>query len=625
MQNRFLSNFRNSFAALSALTLILAGCSKPDVPFTKQNLTLKEGFSEEHLAPVYKKNNVPPALSDAYIVVFNDDVKETEVDTESDRVCGESGSKKGRSFKHAVKGFTSHLSPAAVEKMRRDPRVKYIEQDQIATMSATQFTAPWGLDRIDQSDNPLSGSYTYASTGSTVDAYIFDTGLKLDHNEFTGRVQSGYNAITVGASPADDNGHGSHVAGSLGGTRYGVAKGVKIIPVKVLNQFGSGSYAQIIAGIDWAIAHHTTNPAVGNMSLGGGVSAVLDDAVRRAINDGIVMCLAGGNATSDVSTASPARVAEAITVGSTTKTDELSSFSNFGTGIDLLAPGSAIVSAWHTGVNDINTISGTSMATPHVAGAAALYLESFPGSTPDQVQAGLKSKAVASRITLVPEGTPNLLLQINFGVTPPPPPAVPVPVAPVLLLPASSAVNQSLTPTLSWNASSGATSYNLQVSTTSNFTAAVQNFNGLTAVSKALSGLANNTVYYWRVSATNASGTSLWSATYSFTTLPAVVSTPSTIGLLAPILKLPSDRANRVSTRPTFTWNTSRGVKSYNIQVSTNPTFTNLIVNSQNIASTVYTLTNSLPSRTTLYWRVQSVNGSETSNWSVTRTFTTRK
>jgi subtilisin family serine protease len=624
MQNRFLSRISKSFSKLSALALILAGCSKPDVQFTKQNLTLKEGFSEEHIAPVYKKNNVPPALSDAYIVVFNDDVKETEVDAESDRVCGESGSKKGKSFKHAVKGFTSHLSPAAVEKMRRDPRVKYIEQDQIATMSATQFTAPWGLDRIDQSDNPLSGSYTYASTGSSVDAYIFDTGLKLDHNEFTGRVQAGYNTITVGASPADDNGHGTHVAGSLGGTRYGVAKGISIIPVKVLDQFGSGSYAQIIAGIEWAIAHHTTKPAVGNMSLGGGVSAVLDDAVRKAIADGIVMCLAGGNATSDVSTASPARVAEAITVGSTTKTDELSSFSNFGAGIDLLAPGSAIVSAWHTGVNDINTISGTSMATPHVAGAAALYLESFPGSTPDQVQAGLKSKAVASRITLVPDGTPNLLLQTNYGVTPPPPPAVPVPAAPVLLAPANASIDQSLTPNLSWNAASGATSYNLQVSTTSNFTASVQNFNGLTTNTKALSGLANNTVYYWRVSATNASGTSLWSAIYSFTTLPAVVSTPSTIGLLAPILKLPSEGANRVSRRPTFTWNTSRGAKSYNIQVSTTPTFTTLLVDSYNVASTAFSVSSSLPSRTTLYWRIQAVNGSEKSNWSATRKFTTR-
>jgi len=624
MQNRFLSNLRKSFAALSALTLILAGCSKPDVPFTKQNLTLKEGFSEEHLAPVYKKNNVPPALSDAYIVVFNDDVKETDVDAESDRVCGESGSKKGRSFKHAVKGFTSHLSPAAVEKMRRDPRVKYIEQDQIATMSATQFTAPWGLDRIDQSDNPLSGSYTYASTGSIVDAYIFDTGLKLDHNEFTGRVQSGYNTITVGASPADDNGHGTHVAGTVGGTRYGVAKGISLIPVKVLDQFGSGSYAQIIAGIDWAIAHHTTKPAVGNMSLGGGVSAVLDDAVRRAINDGIVMCLAGGNATSDVSTASPARVAEAITVGATTKTDELSSFSNFGTGIDLLAPGSSIVSAWHTGVNDINTISGTSMATPHVAGAAALYLESFPGSTPDQVQTGLKSKAVASRITLVPAGTPNLLLQINYGVTPPPPPAVPVPVAPVLLAPASAAVNQSLSPTLSWNASSGATSYNLQVSTTSNFTAAVQNFNGLTAVSNALSGLANNTVYYWRVSATNASGTSLWSATFFFTTIAAVVPPPVTT-VSVPTLVSPADRASNVSRTPTLTWNASTGATTYKVQVSTNSSFTALVVDQSGVSATSLPITSALASRRTLYWRVQAVNGTTTSAWSTSRRFTTAR
>lgn len=623
MQNRFLSRISKSFATLSALALILAGCSKPDVQFTKQNLTLKEGFSEEHIAPVYKKNNVPPALSDAYIVVFNDDVKETEVDAESDRVCGESGSKKGRSFKHAVKGFTSHLSPAAVEKMRRDPRVKYIEQDQIATMSATQFTAPWGLDRIDQSDNPLSGSYTYASTGSTVDAYIFDTGLKLDHNEFTGRVRAGYNTITLGASPADDNGHGTHVAGSLGGTRYGVAKGISIIPVKVLDQFGSGSYAQIIAGIEWAIAHHTTKPAVGNMSLGGGVSAVLDDAVRKAIADGIVMCLAGGNATSDVSTASPARVAEAITVGSTTKTDELSSFSNFGAGIDLLAPGSAIVSAWHTGVNDINTISGTSMATPHVAGAAALYLESFPGSTPDQVQTGLKSKAVASRITLVPAGTPNLLLQVNYGVTPPPPPAVPVPAAPVLLLPASAAVNQSLTPTLSWNAASGATSYDLQVSTTSNFTAAVQNFNGLTSVSKALSGLANNTVYYWRVSATNASGTSLWSATFFFTTLAAVVPPPPVTTVSIPTLVSPSDRASSVSRTPTLTWTAAAGATSYNVQVSTNSTFTALVVNRSGVSATSLAITTALASRTTLFWRVQAVSGTTTSAWSTSRRFTT--
>jgi hypothetical protein len=625
MQNRSLSNFRLLFTAFFAFAILLAGCSKPDIPFAKQNFTLQEGFGEEHIAPVYKKNNVPPALSDAYIVVFNDDVKETEVDTESDRVCGESGSKKGRSFKHAVKGFTSHLSPAALEKMRRDPRVKYIEQDQIATMSATQFTAPWGLDRIDQADSPLSGSYTYASTGSTVDAYIFDTGLKLDHNEFIGRVGSGYNAISVGASAADDNGHGTHVAGTVGGTKYGVAKGIHLIPVKVLDQFGSGSYTQIIAGIDWAIANHTTKPAVGNMSLGGSASVALDDAVKRAINDGIVMCIAGGNSAVDVSTASPARVAEAITVGSTTRTDELSSFSNFGAGIDLLAPGSAILSAWHTGVNDINTISGTSMATPHVAGAAALYLESFPGSTPAQVQTGLKNTAVASRITLVPTGTPNLLLQTSYGVTPPPPPAVPAPTAPLLLTPANAATNQSLTPTLSWNASSGATSYDLQVSTTSNFTASVQNFAGLTSTSKALTGLANNTVYYWRVSATNASGTSLWSATFFFTTLAAVVPpTPSTT-LAAPVLVSPADRASNVSRTPTFTWNASTGATTYKVQVSTNSSFTALVVNQSGVSATSLAITSALASRRTLYWRVQAVNGSTTSAWSTSRRFTTAR
>jgi hypothetical protein len=264
------------------------------------------------------------------------------------------------------------------------------------------------------------------------------------------------------------------------------------------------------------------------------------------------------------------------------------------------------------------------MATPHVAGAAALYLESFPGSTPDQVQTGLKSKAVASRITLVPAGTPNLLLQVNFGVTPPPPPAVPVPVAPVLLAPASAAVNQSLTPTLSWNASSGATSYNLQVSTTSNFTAAVQNFNGLTAVSKALSGLANNTVYYWRVSATNASGTSLWSATFFFTTLAAVVPPPVTT-VSVPTLVSPADRASNVSRTPTFTWRAASGATSYKVQVSTNSTFTALVVNQSGVSATSLAITTALASRRTLYWRVQAVNGSTTSAWSTSRRFTTTR
>lgn len=370
-------------------SLILAGCSKESAVSTKQDFRLNE---EIHLAPLMEKQAGGKYINDAYIVVLNDDVKETEVDAEADRICKQRNTKANKRFKFAFKGFTVTLSALEIEEVRKDPRVKYIEQDQIATAVVTQSGATWGLDRLDQSALPLSGSYTYDKNGSAVDAYIFDTGIRLDHVEFTGRVLAGFNAVTAGASANDDNGHGSHVAGTVGGTTYGVAKGVTLIPVKVLGATGSGSFSGIIAGIDWAIANHTTKPAVGNMSLGGtGTSATLETAVRNAINDGIIMCLAAGNSASDASGFTPARTAEAITVGATTSTDGFASYSNYGAVVDILAPGSAITSAWYTGSNVINTISGTSMATPHVAGVAALYIENNPGSTTAQVEAALKT------------------------------------------------------------------------------------------------------------------------------------------------------------------------------------------------------------------------------------------
>lgn len=591
------------------VSVFLAGCSKDPAVSAKKDFRLNE---EIHLAPMMEKQPGGKYIDGAYIVVLNDDVEEADVDGECDRICNQRKSKKNRSFKYALKGFSVNLTAQEIEEVRKDSKVKYIEQDQVATAVATQTPATWGLDRLDQPALPLNTTYTYNNNGSTVDVYIFDSGIKLDHVEFTGRVSAGFNAITIGASANDDNGHGSHVAGTVGGTTYGVAKGITLIPVKVLNAAGSGTFSQIIAGIDWAIAHHGTKPAVGNMSLGGvGTSPTLEAAVRRAITDGIVMCLAAGNSTLDASNFTPARTAEAITVGATTSTDGFASYSNFGAVVDILAPGSAITSAWFTSSTAINTISGTSMASPHVAGVAALYIENNPGATTAQVEAVLKNNAVVGAISAVPAGTTNRLLQNSL--TPPPPPTV-VPAAPAQVSPANAATGVSLTANLSWNASATATSYAVQVSTDQNFATTVINTTGITTTSSALSGLTNGTVYYWRVSASNVVGASTWSAPRSFTTI-----------ISAPGLSSPANAATNVSRTPTLTWSAAAGATTYNVQYSTTSGFTTGTVTLNAIPATSLAISTTLLSRTRYYWRVQSVKGTVTSAYSATRSFTTTR
>lgn len=593
-------------------SLILAGCSKDAALSNKQDFRLNE---EIHLAPMMAKQPGGKYIDAAYIVVLNDDVKESEVDGESDRICKQRNAKKNRSFKFALKGFTVNLSATEIEEVRKDPRVKYIEQDQIVTTVAIQNTSSvlWGLDRLDQPTLPLSGTYTYEKTGSTVDAYIFDTGIKLDHVEFTGRLLTGYNSVTLGASPNDGNGHGTHVAGTVGGTTYGVAKQIKLIPVKVLGDNGSGSNSGVIAGVDWAVGHHVDGkPAVGNMSLGGGASQASDDAVRRAINDGIVMCVAAGNSNADAINSSPARTPEAITVGSTTSTDARSSFSNYGSVVDIFAPGSAITSAWFTSSTAINTISGTSMACPHVAGVAALYLENNLGTTTAQIETALKSNAVTGLITGLPAGTANRLLQTIF--TPPPPPDQ-APAVPVQASPANAATGVSLTANLTWNAAATATSYTLQVSTDQNFASTpLINRSELTTTSFALSGLTNGTVYYWRVNATNVAGTSVWSATRSFTTV-----------ISAPALSSPANSATNVSRTPTLGWSAAAGATTYNVQYSTSSTFTTgtATVTRNGVSGLTLPITTGLLRNTRYFWRVQSVRGTVTSAYSASRSFTT--
>ena len=600
-------NVRRSLTPTAALlALLTAGCIKTE---TTQTLDLQtEASANAASSGSASENPMGRPIKDAYIVVFKDDV--SDVNAAVDEMSKNSNAKAKYVYRHSIKGFAATLPPAALENMRKNPKVRYIEQDQEVSINVTQTGATWGIDRTDQTVLPLDGTYTYESTGSTVDAYIFDTGIKQDHSEFGGRAKPGYDAFVSGGPANDANGHGTHVAGTVGGSRYGMAKNVTLYAVKVLGDNGSGTWSGVIAGIDWAVGHHTTRPAVGNMSLGGGASTSVDDAVRRAVADGIVMCVAAGNSTADASTSSPARTAEAITVGATTSSDGFASYSNFGSVVDILAPGSSITSAWYTSTTAINTISGTSMASPHVAGASVLYLEANPGSTPAQVSTGLKSVATPNRISSVPSGTANLLLYVKFGTAPPPQP----PTAPVLSSPANGATNVSTAPTLSWTASTGAASYGVQVSTAADFSTTVTN-TSVTGTSITLSGLANGTTYYWRINATNSEGSSAWSTPRSFTTAPLA-------SLLAPVLSSPAAGATNVAVNPTLQWNAANGATSYDVQVSTKSNFSSILVNQSNLTGTSIALSG-LRRNTNYYWRVRSRNATTLSAWSASRNFKT--
>ncbi|HEV8455199.1 MAG TPA: S8 family peptidase, partial [Gemmatimonadales bacterium] len=277
-----------------------------------------------------------------------------------------------------------------------------VEPDGIATIVTTQSGATWGLDRIDQPARPLSGTYSYNNTGAGVTAYIIDTGIRFGHNEFGGRATSGFDAVDGGT--ADDcNGHGTHVAGTVGGSVYGVAKAVSLVGVRVLNCSGSGTWSGVIAGMDWVTANHS-GPTVANMSLGGGANSSVDQAVRNMIASGVATAIAAGNGNpggraQDACKYSPARVTEAMTIGATSSSDAKASWSNYGNCVDWFAPGVGITSAWATSNTATNTISGTSMATPHTAGVVALYLQSHLSATPSQVRDALSANTTKNVVT----------------------------------------------------------------------------------------------------------------------------------------------------------------------------------------------------------------------------------
>ena len=394
---------RSQALVLSALAAA-AACADPAAPEATPQPSERPAFATG--AP----EGAP--IPDQYIVVFRDDV--ADAPGLANRLAAGQGAAVRYTYQHALKGFAARMSAQAAAALARNPNVAFVEQDQEVFLSATQTGATWGIDRIDQKALPLSGTYTYAATGVGVNAYIIDTGIRFSHSEFGGRAKTGFDAVTSGGNAADCQGHGTHVAGTVGGTLYGVAKAVTLYAVRVLNCQGSGSNSGVIAGVDW-VANNHVKPAVANMSLGGGASTAIDNAVKGMIEKGVTTAVAAGNGNwigiaQNACNYSPARVPTAITVGATTSSDAKASYSNYGTCLDLFAPGSGVTSAWYQSDTQTNTISGTSMAAPHVAGVAALHLQGAPGATPQQVRDALVTGATPGVVSRAGSGSPNRLL-----------------------------------------------------------------------------------------------------------------------------------------------------------------------------------------------------------------------
>jgi serine protease len=358
-------------------------------------------------------------IPDQYIVVLEDDAAGTadaparsglSVSIVAVDMAARYGGTVFEFYETALEGFAIRMPERAAQRLAADPRVRFVEQDSEVLAVATQTPATWGIDRIDERALPRSNSYTYNTTASNVHAYVIDTGIRSTHVQFGGRATGGgFTAINDGRGTDDCNGHGTHVAGTIGSSTYGVAKAVRLHAVRVLNCSGSGSNSGVIAGVNF-VANNRVLPAVANMSLGGGASSALDSAVNGAINRSVTFAVAAGNSNANACNSSPARVPAAITVGSSTSTDARSSFSNIGTCLDIFAPGSSITSTWASSNTATNTISGTSMASPHVAGVAALYLATHTTASPATVRTAMVNSATLNVITNPGSGSPNRLL-----------------------------------------------------------------------------------------------------------------------------------------------------------------------------------------------------------------------
>ena len=395
--------------------LVVVGCSNAN------NLSGGSGQSITQLIPnqyivAFKQNSIQAAALDNNVsaeAMVQSMASELAIQhhlPEADRV-----------FTHALQGGVYQMDVLQALQVAQDPNVAYVEQDQVVRVEATQNNATWGLDRIDQASLPLNKTYSYPTGGSQVNVYVVDTGILMNHSEFQGRALFGFDAIDANNKGVDCAGHGTHVAGTIGSVTYGVAKTVKLYSVRVLDCAGTGTISGVIAGVDWVTKNHV-KPAVANMSLGAGASQAADDAVVNAVKAGVTFVVAAGNSSEPACNFSPSRVPQAITVGSTNNADVMSEFSNTGSCVDIFAPGSDILSTWYTSTTATATISGTSMASPHVVGVAALYLAQRPSAAPAEVESAIKNNGVSNKLIKIPSGTPNLLLNTAFlnAVTPPP-------------------------------------------------------------------------------------------------------------------------------------------------------------------------------------------------------------
>lgn len=354
----------------------------------------------------------PTAIAGSYIVTLKDTttVRARGLAATARELTRGYGGTVGHVYQSALHGFSATMSESDARRLAARPDVAAVEQNQRVWAAAVQANPPsWGLDRIDQRRLPLDRSYTFNTTASNVTAFIIDTGIRPTHTDFGGRASVGADTVGDGRNGIDCNGHGTHVAGTVGGRSFGVAKGVRLVAVRVLNCAGSGTIAGVTAGVDF-VTRSRTGASVANMSLGGGASTALDTAVANSIRAGVSYAVAAGNSNLDACGFSPARVPAAITAGATDINDNRASFSNFGRCLDLFAPGVNITSAWIGSDTDSRAISGTSMASPHVAGAAALILANRPTATPQQVRDAMVANATPGVVINPGPGSPNLLL-----------------------------------------------------------------------------------------------------------------------------------------------------------------------------------------------------------------------